>query len=229
MFDGFGDIIGDVISAGANWYGQHEANIENKQRAQEQREWQERMDNSKYQRGVKDLEAAGLNPMLAYHGMSGSTPSGALAVAAQNELGGAAEAFRSSRSTTADVGLKKEQERSTEAATDKLKQDTAVGRAQEVNLAADSALKLQTARTSSATEARERAQADLARVQAAATQDQRARDSALAPLYNVIESGTQWVKDKANKASSAYDAWSKSGDIFKRNKEGIPQIHIRGQ
>ena len=59
--------------------------------------------------------------------------------------------------------------------------------------------------------------------------DQRARDSALAPLYNVLESATQWVKDKANKASSAYDAYSKSGSILKRNAEGIPQITIRGK
>ena len=156
-------------------------------------------------------------------------PSGALAAPAQNALGSAVEAYRGSRATSADFSLKKQQEQSIDASIDKLKQDTEVGKAQEVNLAADSALKIQTARTSSATEARERAQADLARVQAAATMDQRARDSALAPLYNVLESATQWVKDKANKASSAFDAYSKNGSILKRNAEGIPQITIRGK
>lgn len=223
---GFSDAL-DFGSGILSWYGQHETNIENKQRANEQREWQATMDNTKYQRGVQDLQKAGLNPMLAYHGMSGTTPSGALAAPAQNALGSAVEAYRGSRSTSADVGLKSEQKATQEATTDKLKQDTATGRAQEINLATDSALKIQTARTSSATEARERAQADLARVQAAATQDQRARDSALAPLYNVLESGTQWVKDKANKASSAIDAFSKSGPILK-HKDNIPQITIRG-
>ena len=153
---GFSDAI-DIGSGILSWYGQHETNIENKQRANEQREWLANMDNTKYQRGVKDLEAAGLNPMLAYHGMSGTTPSGALAAPAQNALGSAVEAYRGSRATSADFSLKKQQEQSIDASIDKLKQDTEVGKAQEVNLAADSALKIQTARTSSATEARERA------------------------------------------------------------------------
>ena len=135
-------------------------------------------------------------------------------------MGSAAEAFQRSRGTSAEVEQKGSQSELNKVAVKKVEADTDVAKANVDNLAASTLEKIQNARTSSAVEARER-------VQAAAIQDQRARDSALAPLYNVLESATQWVKDKANKASSAYDAYSKSGPILK-HKNGIPQIEIRG-
>lgn len=47
--------------------------------AQKQMDFQERMSGSSYQRGVKDMEAAGLNPMLAYSQGGASSPGGASA------------------------------------------------------------------------------------------------------------------------------------------------------
>lgn len=51
----------------------------NSAEAQKQREWQEYMANTQYQRAMKDMQKAGLNPILAASGISGGVPSGATA------------------------------------------------------------------------------------------------------------------------------------------------------
>lgn len=134
MFD-----IGKIIDAGAtigsayigaksSEKGIKATNAANAQMARDQMAFQERMDNSKYQRGVADAKLAGFNPLVAFPGHAGS-PIGASAVM-QNPTSNRGELAISTAKAAADIMLTREM-----ANTEETKQE--LNRAQANNLGGD--------------------------------------------------------------------------------------------
>lgn len=74
----FGQIAGEVGKLALDQYQTNRAFSKSKAMAREQMRFQERMANTQYQRAAKDLEAAGLNRVLAL-GSPAHSPSGATA------------------------------------------------------------------------------------------------------------------------------------------------------
>ena len=66
------------IGAAGSLFGSAASGMQNAKLARETREWQEKMSNTAYQRAADDLEAAGLNRILAL-GSPATTPGGATA------------------------------------------------------------------------------------------------------------------------------------------------------
>ncbi len=109
---------GVLVTGGAmsGAQSQRQANAVNIQEAQKNRDFQERMSNTSYQRGMTDMKAAGLNPILAMSKGGASAPTGAQAVvqgarsgagALAKGIGDGARNFVQLQNTVKDTQLKK--------------------------------------------------------------------------------------------------------------------------
>lgn len=86
--------VAPAIAAGASLLGGIFGNASAKKAAAKQREWEERMSNTAYQRGTEDMIKSGINPLLAISQGGASTPAGAVAqIPNKNILGDAAASY----------------------------------------------------------------------------------------------------------------------------------------
>lgn len=76
----------------------------NAEQAQIQRDWQERMSNTAYQRAMKDMEKAGLNPILAYSQGGAQVPGGATAQVSGTNMSSAQGAMASGGLLGSEMG-----------------------------------------------------------------------------------------------------------------------------
>lgn len=107
-------MVWEAVSAGLDYLGGERANRANKKLAREQMAFQERMSNTAHQRQVKDLRAAGLNPILSAKLGGASSPGGALATM-QNVAAGPANTIAKygNQLTLSQTAATKEQTKAT--------------------------------------------------------------------------------------------------------------------
>lgn len=121
--------IASLVGAGLSFLGGREQNTASAEAAQRQMDFQSEMSNTSFQRQVKDLEAAGINPMLVTKLGGASTPPGAMPSFVNPGLM-ASQAFSAQQSSAAaqkqaetQEKLSEPQMKQVEAMTDKIKEE----------------------------------------------------------------------------------------------------------
>lgn len=100
-------IVAAGVTGVANFLGAQSTNEANAERADASNQWSAAQYASRYQTMTKDLQAAGLNPMLAYSQSPGSAPT-AQQVTFQNPMSAATQGYGQVASANRDVSSAKQ-------------------------------------------------------------------------------------------------------------------------
>lgn len=201
-----------VIGAAASLIGSAIQNRSNKKEAEKNRNFQEEMSSTAYQRSADDLEAAGLNRVLAL-GSPASTPSGAQAIADVPDLGSAVQTGIHAASAKQQI----EQSKAEERLLDQRKNESMTSE----HLMQEQAIREQTQANLNRRQAiREDTQADLNRTNTRLNSAKAIKEERLTPAYDLIGDMTQSGVDFAK---SAAKQWKEgSGDsITTRARKAI--------
>lgn len=139
--------IGQQQTNQKNWDIADAANRSSAEQAAKQMEFQERMRDTSYQAAVKDMKAAGLNPMLGYSQGGAAVPTGAMGTLhtakMENALGAGVQGYQALAANNAELDLKESQTTATNAQSIKTEADTIQTKAQTLKTAEDTNLSTQ--------------------------------------------------------------------------------------